>query len=435
VVGSGISGLATAWLLRTRYRVTLLERNDYPGGHTHTVAVDDPHGPLAVDTGFIVFNRRNYPHLSALFDHLGVASQPSDMSFSASVDDGRIEYAGSGLITLFAQARHLVSPRFYGMLADILRFNRQAKGLLAAGWNDPVSVGAFLERAGFGRAFRDHYLLPMAAAIWSCPCATMLDFPAHSLLRFFHNHGLLDLSGRPPWRTVTGGSGQYVHRLLQDLGTARCNTPVRAVVRRPGGVEVITDDGNPRRFDQVVLATHADEARALLGDADARERGLLGAFRYQPNRAVLHTDTRLMPRRRRVWSAWNYLARTGEGGQRVSVTYWMNCLQRLAVPTPYLVSLNPLTEPRRDRVLKEMAYTHPVFDAAAVTAQARLHEIQGRGGVWFAGSYFGYGFHEDGMRSAVQVARALGGSLPWEAAADAPPRTAPAGLAWEGLHP
>ncbi|MGA7802809.1 MAG: FAD-dependent oxidoreductase, partial [Gammaproteobacteria bacterium] len=414
VVGTGISGLATAWLLRQRYDVTLFERNDYVGGHTHTVAVDGPDGPVAVDTGFIVFNRRNYPHLSALFGHLGIASQPSDMSFAASVDDGRIEYAGSGLGTLFAQGRHLVSPRFYGMLRDILRFNRHATRLLAQGWDEPTSLGLFLKRLGLGDAFRDHYLLPMAAAIWSCPCSTMLDFPAHSLLRFFHNHGLLGLSDRPQWRTVSGGSWRYVGRLLQDLNAVRCSTPVRAVVRRTAGLDVITDDGASRPFDQVVVATHADEARTLLADPDPLEGRLLGAFRYQPNRAVLHTDARLMPRRRRVWSAWNYLARTDAPDRepRVSVTYWMNCLQRLTVPTPYLVSLNPLTEPDPDKVLREMAYTHPVLDGAAMAAQRRLGEIQGRGGLWFAGSYFGYGFHEDGMRSAVQVAHALGAELP-----------------------
>jgi predicted NAD/FAD-binding protein len=361
------------------------------------------------------------------------------MSFAASIDDGRIEYCGDSLNTLYAQRRHLISPRFQRMLWDLLRFNRLAKRLLKVAGAAPQAVssglhwpeedtlapprvetlGEFLARERFSSAFRDHYLLPMAAAIWSCPCQTMLEFPALSLMRFFYNHGLLEITNRPAWRTVTGGSRCYVEKILTALGeAARLQAKAVKIVRRPQGVTVVLEKGGQEQFDQVVIATHADEALTLLADPEPLERRLLSAFRYQQNRALLHTDPVLMPKRRRLWASWNYLARQGSDAAHfipgVSVTYWMNRLQDLADDTDYFVSLNPLQEPAPGRVIKEVSYAHPVFDEQAMAAQRYLSKIQGQGKVWFAGSYFGYGFHEDGLRSAMAVAAALGVAAPWQ---------------------
>ena len=415
VIGSGIAGLASAWLLGQRHDVTLIERNDYVGGHTHTLEVDDGGRTLAVDTGFIVYNAANYPLLSRLLDRLGVASRESDMSFAASIGPGEIEYSGDGLNTLFAQRRNLLSPSFLGMVADLLRFNRRCKALLRGGGFGGCSVSELLARERLGTHFRDHYLLPMAAAIWSCPTRAMLDFPAESLARFFDNHGLLNLIDRPLWRSVSGGSARYVERMLDHLGRERVRLDgARAVQRQADGVEVVLAGGERLRFDDVVLACHADQALALLAEPSEAEGRLLGRFRYQPNRTYLHTDTALMPRRRPVWSSWNYLsALDGDGRRAVSVTYWMNRLQGLATDRDYLVSLNPLRPPRDEAVLAEMTYEHPVFDQAAIDAQPALAELQGRDRVWFCGSYFGYGFHEDALASAVEVAGRLGADTGW----------------------
>ncbi|MFP4160512.1 MAG: NAD(P)/FAD-dependent oxidoreductase [Ectothiorhodospira sp.] len=417
VIGAGISGLATAWLLSRRYQVTLFEKNDYIGGHTHTVTVQGERGPVGVDTGFMVFNHRNYPNLKALFRHLGVASRPTDMSFAASVDDGRLEYAGSDLNTLFAQRRNLASPRFLRMLADILRFNRAGKRLLASGTTPEVTLGGYLIQAGYGSGFRDDYLLPMAAAIWSCPTRRMLDFPLTAFLRFFANHGLMDLTGRPQWHTVEGGSRTYVERMLEALPEGvHVGRRVVAVQRRDRGMRVITDDGREGFFDQVVFGCHADEVLGMLESPEEDETRVLEAFSYQPNETILHSDIRLMPRRRRVWSSWNYMAHRGPGQvpeHQVSVTYWMNRLQSLEDSRPYLVSLNPLEDPQEDTVIRRMTYHHPVFDRGAMEAQGALPAIQGRDRIWYCGAWTGYGFHEDGLRSALQVTARLGVSPPW----------------------
>ena len=415
IVGSGIAGLSAAWLLNQRHRVTLYEANGYFGGHTNTRIVDTPSGPVPVDTGFIVYNQRNYPLLTALFRHLGVRTQPTRMSFSVSANGGRYEYAGSGLSTLFAQHRNLFSPRHYRMLAAILRFNRDARRSLQDAAVGPTSIEEFIAAGGYGEAFRNRYLLPMAAAIWSCPVETMAAFPAESLLRFFANHGLLDLRNRPQWRTVCGGSHEYVKQLMKPLhGDSTCRDRVTSVQRGDDGVTVYGEASGARHFDAVVLACHADQALRLLDQPSARERSLLGAFRYQGNRALLHTDSALMPRRKSVWSAWNYLtSESRDGTEAVSVSYWMNCLQRLQQAPPLFVSLNPLREPRADSVIAEMDYDHPVFDHQALAAQQQLGSLQGDNGVWYCGSYFGYGFHEDALRSSVQVARQLGVELPW----------------------
>ncbi|MGD8309647.1 MAG: FAD-dependent oxidoreductase, partial [Chromatiales bacterium] len=309
VIGSGVAGLSAAWLLSRRHDVSLFERNDYFGGHTHTIEVAGEAGRVPVDTGFIVYNEPNYPHLTGLLRTLGVRTRDTEMSFGVSVGDGRLEYAGSDLGTLFAQRSNIVRPGFLRMLGDILRFNREVKALLARDQLGPGSLGNFLLSRGYGRRFRDHYLLPMAAAIWSCPAVQMLDFPLAGFARFFHNHGLLDLRDRPQWKTVVGGSHQYPRRMLEHLGgSTRLSLPATAVTRREGGVEVRLADGQRRTFQQVVLACHADEALRLLAGPTSEEARLLSRFGYQPNRAVLHSDSALMPRSRRVWSSWNYLA-------------------------------------------------------------------------------------------------------------------------------
>ena len=422
VVGGGIGGLATAWLLDRHYRVTLLERNACPGGHTNTLTVEDPLGAFPVDTGFMVFNHRNYPLLTALFRELGVVTYPTTMSFSASLDGGRTEYAGSDLNGLFGQRSNRFRPGFLRLLADILRFNAAAKAFLGRGERGELTLGEFLEQGGYSRRLADHYLLPMAAAIWSCPAEQMRLFPFLSFARFFDNHGLLDLSNRPEWHTVRGGSRVYVDRLLASMGgEVRLQSPVRRVRRLGQGVEVEVEGGERLRFDALVLGCHADQALALIESPSALEQELLGAFHYQPNQVYLHSDPSLMPRRRRVWSSWNYLRGPGEDAAGpVTLTYWMNNLQELPTERHIFVSLNPVQPPRRDSVIAEISYEHPVFDSGAIAAQRRVGEIQGRDRLWFAGAYLGYGFHEDGLRSAVEVAASLGVSAPW-----AGPRAAP----------
>lgn len=415
VIGGGVAGLASAWLLASRFEVTLLERNSYIGGHSHTVPVEGPHGPFWVDTGFMVYNRRNYPELTALFKHLGVSSYPTDMSFSASIDDGRLEYAGTRLGTLFAQRRNLLRTGFLRMLRDIVAFNRSARRYLAAASDNRLTVAQFVSARRYSREFVRHYLLPMAAAIWSSPTDRILQFPFATFARFLHNHGLLDLTGRPQWRTVSGGSRSYVAAMLRTYaGDYRVGCPVRRLWRRPDGVRVETTAGERIDFARVVMACHADQAVRLIDDPTTAETETLGRFCYQPNRVVLHTDPSLMPRMRRVWSSWNYLRRsTEDAGDAVSVTYWMNRLQQLPTTQDVFVTLNPRRGPMRQEVLGEFDYEHPLFDAEALAAQRRLGRIQGAQRLWFCGSYCGYGFHEDALCSAIRVAALLGVRTPW----------------------
>lgn len=425
VIGSGISGLSAAWLLSQRHQVTLYEALARPGGHTHTVdaEVGRPQ-PVAVDTGFIVFNEATYPNLCALFDHLGVASRATDMGFSVSLDGGALEYAGNGLNSLFAQRRNLLSPRFWGMLRDLVRFYRQAPA--DAPGCGLMSLDEYLDSRGYGRAFRDDHLYPMAAAIWSTPSAQVGRYPVAAFVRFCENHHLLSLGRRPPWRTVVGGSRRYVQRLLEVLeqapgGGVRLGCAAEQVRRRADGVVVVADGGRDQRpFDAVVLATHADQALRLLDTPTADERSLLGAFGYTRNRTLLHRDAALMPRRRGVWSAWNYLASRGQAAgaaDALCVTYWMNRLQDLGDSPPLFVTLNPLREPAPGTLLLEQVYEHPVFDARAMQAQQQLGRLQGRQRTWFCGAYFGSGFHEDGLQAGLAVAEALGGvRRPWTVA-------------------
>lgn len=420
MVGAGIAGLSAAWLLSRAHDVTLFEANDYLGGHTHTVEVTLDGVTAPVDTGFLVFNDRTYPHLIALFDHLGVASCASDMSFSVRIDAENIEWAGSNLAAVFAQRRNLLRPQFWGMLSDILRFNREATAIAQGSGGSALTLGEFLAAGIYGRAFRDWYLLPMAGAIWSCPTAMMLDYPARTFFAFCANHGLLQVSDRPQWRAVIGGARTYVDRLATEIGNIRVNTPVAAVLRRPGGAMLRLAGGDTQIFDVVVLACHSDQALRLLGDADAAEREVLGAIRYQDNSVILHTDERFLPRSRAAWSAWNYHAHDAAAqAQPVGVSYLINQLQPLPFRQPVIVTLNPGDEPRPASVIDRYTYAHPVFDQAGIAAQARLPQLQGQRNTWFCGAWAGYGFHEDGLKAGMAVAADLGVNAPWLASAAA----------------
>lgn len=419
VIGSGIAGLACAWLLSKRHDVTLFEKDDRPGGHANTVHLDGPGGPLAVDTGFIVYNEPSYPNLSALFAHLDVATKASDMSFAVSLRGGAMEYCGSGLGGLFAQRSNLLRPRFWSMLRDLLRFYRTAPERLDA--RSDATLGAFLEAEGFGPAFVEDHLLPMAAAVWSSPAQAMRDYPAAPFIRFCENHGLLQLTDRPVWRTVEGGSQRYVARLLDDFaGTLQLNAAVRRLWREAGRVVVEQRNGAQHAFDAVVLAVHSDQALSLLPDADREESHLLGAIPYHRNLAILHEDATLMPRRRAVWSSWNYLDDGSEADEVAAppaVTYWMNRLQGLPPERDLFVTLNPPRPPREETIHRSFLYDHPAFGQGSASAQEELWRIQGRGGVWYCGAWCGAGFHEDGLQAGLAVAEALGGvRRPWQVA-------------------
>ncbi len=421
IIGSGIAGLGAAWLLSRAHDVTVYEKNDYVGGHSNTVEVPVGGGEsIPVDTGFIVYNERTYPNLIGLLDTLGVARIKADMSFGVSVSRGgragSLEYGGADLKSLFAQKRNLLSPRFLRMIRDILRFYKAAPDLLVSGTCGELSLGALLARDGYSRPFIDDHLLPMAAAIWSCPVSRMADFPAESFIRFFDNHGLLQVEDRPQWWTVRGGCQRYVRRIRDDLERDVATGRSAVAVRRSGVGAIIRDSqGIDEVYDHVVFACHGDEVHDLLHDRSAAETAILSRFTYQRNRAILHGDIRQMPVRRKVWSSWNYLseAASDRAAGQVSITYWMNHLQSLDPTHPLFVTLNPIREVDPARIYRSFDYDHPVFDRAALVSQAQLPTIQGRGGVWYCGSYCGYGFHEDALGSAVAVARALGVAAPW----------------------
>jgi predicted NAD/FAD-binding protein len=420
VVGAGISGLASAWLLSRDYEVTLFEAGAYLGGHTNTVDVTLEGTSHPVDTGFLVYNDRTYPNLIALFALLGVESVPTEMSFAVSLENPDLEWAGSSLATVFGQKRNLLRPQFWAMLTDILRFNRESQSWLDANPDDRRSLRAYLTENRYSAAFADWYLLPMAAAIWSCPTGQMLDMPLATFIRFCRNHGLLQVFDRPQWRTVKGGGREYVRRIAAQLDDVRLACPVRRIERSPLGLRVHHAYG-AEDFDQIVLACHSDQALAIAGGAVSEwQRRVLAAVRYQPNRAVLHTDRALLPRDEKLWSAWNYFAGSGEAGhQPVGVSYLINRLQPLPFETPVVVTLNPAREPDPARVIAEFDYDHPIFDGAAIAAQQRLASVQGEHGIWLAGAWGSYGFHEDGLKSALRVANGLGVLAPWQGAATA----------------
>jgi predicted NAD/FAD-binding protein len=423
IVGSGISGLAAARELAAHARVTLFEAGDYFGGHTHTVDATVDGVTHGVDTGFLVFNERTYPNLIRLFGELQVETALSDMSFSVQVPgaggSAPLEWSGSDLNGVFAQRGNLLRPRFWRMLRDLLRFNRLCTGLAERNADSELvqPIGDFLAQHGFSREFRDWYFLPMIGCIWSCPTDQMLRFPIATMIRFCHNHGLLQVADRPRWFTVRGGARHYVEKIVAGLADARLATPVRSIRRLPpagmpgggsAGVWVATDAGS-ERFDEVVLACHSNQSLALLADPTDEERSVLGAIGYHRNRALLHTDTAVLPRRRRAWAAWNYERATDGPREQAAVClhYLLNRLQPLPFATPLMVSLNPVAQPRAETVLGEFDYAHPVFDLAAIAAQRRVPALQGRAGTWFCGAWTRYGFHEDGLSSGLAVASAL----------------------------
>lgn len=437
IIGSGISGLSAAHALRGRADVTLFEAGRYFGGHTHTVDItlSTPTGLVThgVDTGFLVFNERTYPHLIQLFEELGVATVKSDMSFSVqapgALNGRKLEWSGSSLDTVFAQRGNLLSPRFIRMLRDLLRFNALCTRI--AGANQEAALmqplADFLALHRFSTEFRDWYFLPMLGCIWSCPTDQMLQFPVATMIRFCHNHGLMQVSNRPQWWTVQGGARNYVEKITATIADKRLNTPVRRIERDPclaeNGVRVITD-GRTETFDKVILATHSDQSLALLQAPSRDERRALGAIRYQPNRAVLHTDTSVLPTRRKAWAAWNYerAASDATESSRVCLHYLINRLQPLPFERPVVVSLNPVREISQAQILGEFEYDHPVFDLAAIHAQEHVPALQGQHHTYFAGAWMGYGFHEDGLKAGLGAAR----QLLQDADKPAPLRAAPA---------
>ena len=415
-MGSGVSGLGAAWLLRGRHDVTLFEKEPRIGGHSNTVEVEEDGCLLPVDTGFMVFNKVTYPHLVRLFDELCVPVKPTEMSFSVRHDLLDVEYNGMGLNRIFAQRRNLLRPRFLALLTQILRFFRLANAALDNEGLESMSLEDFTRGHGFDGDFLRLYLVPMSASIWSITPGRALDFPAATLLRFFHNHGFLGLSTHHPWFTVDGGAREYVKRILAELPGARISAPVVAVAASEDGVTVRTADGSGGRFDRVILAAHADESLAMLERPTPLQEKLLGAFRYQSNEAVLHTDATVMPRRRLAWAAWNYRMDASAEGERPSTHYYMNRLQGVSEKRDYFVSLNYTDRIDPGRVLWRKDYTHPIFDRRALSAQHHLPainaEVPGQR-VYFCGSYFRHGFHEDGLASAVQCAQAVCGGDPW----------------------
>ncbi len=419
VIGSGIAGLSAAWLLSRHHRVTLYEADSHLGGHANTIDVDMPDGRIAVDTGFVVYNERNYPNLTALFRHLGIATEATEMSFALSLDAGAYEYAGSGAKGFFGQWRNLARPDHWRLVIDISRFFKTARGRVDC-YPAAVTLGTFLRRERYSDVFVHDHIVPMGAAIWSTTMDGMLAFPARNFIDFYANHGMLQFKERPDWRTVTGGSRHYVERLVADGGfEVQRNNPVQRVVRQQTYIHISDGRGVVRPFDHVVIATHADQATKLLDEPDPLEAKLLGEFHYQTNRAVLHRDRRWMPRRKRLWSSWNYLKRRTGVEDSLCVTYWMNRLQNLKTQTNLFLTLNPAGEIHPKAIEAVFDYDHPVFSASAMEAQKSLWAIQGTRRTWFCGSYFGYGFHEDGAQSGLAVAEQLGQlRRPWQVAGE-----------------
>jgi uncharacterized protein len=407
IVGTGVSGLVCAHILSRNHDVTVFEADDRPGGHANTVSIDIAGETHDVDTGFLVYNERNYPGLVRLFENLGVQTKPSDMSFSVTDDVSGIEWRGSSFDSVFAQRRNLVRPAFLRMLSDVVRFNRIARGLLTGEPDLSVSLADLLEKGRWSKQFVDWYLVPMGSSIWSADPTTFLEMPAVTFARFFDNHGLLTYGDQPSWRTVTGGSRSYVEAVLRPLGDrVRLSSPVGKVTRQGEAVEIYSDAG-PEKFDHVILATHSDQALRLLSDPTVPEVQVLSAIRYQPNRATLHTDSSLLPANRRAWASWNYHHLADEPGV-ATLTYRLRSLQGVTATEEVLVTLNRDDAISDDRVLARFDYAHPIFDRPAIAAQRRHEELNG-GRTWFCGAYWGYGFHEDGVQSALTVCRRLSG--------------------------
>ncbi len=414
VVGSGAAGLSAAWLLSKRHRVTLLEKDDRLGGHAHTATVPGDEG-RKIDTGFIVYNEPSYPNLTEWFKTMNVATEDSDMSFAVSRDSGRFEYAGGPALGLLAQRTMPFKPRFWRMLKDLLRFYREAPNNIPE--NSELSLGDYLQQQGYSRDFIQDHLLPFGAAIWSTSKTRMLDYPAASFIRFCENHGLLKITDRPQWRTVTGGSEQYVNAVKQSLGedSVVVNFAVNSIERHDDHVIVRDRAGQEISADHVVIAAHADQALECLETPTNDEIKLLSTFEYESNLAILHTDTSVMPKRRRAWCSWNYVEDTGDDHSQVSLSYWMNKLQNIDSDTQYMVTLNPSVPPPAETILRTQVYQHPIFTAETWDAQQALWSLQGKNRTWFCGSYFGSGFHEDAVQAGFAVAEQLGGlQRPWQ---------------------
>ncbi len=414
VVGSGIAGLSAAWLLHKEHEVTLLEKDNRFGGHAHTVDVkeDAVSDPVSIDSGFIVYNSYNYPNLIGLFEALDIKTQETDMSFGLSLSDGGFEYAGS-LRGLFAQPLNFAKPKYWRLLIDLFRFYKSATKEVERGPKDET-LGQLMIRIRMSKTFINEHMLPMAAAIWSCPSQTVMQFPARSFVKFMNNHKLLDFSGRPVWRTVSGGSRNYVSKIIQDLKTsARCNISIEKIQRTKKGVMIYIEDETPQIFDKVILATHADDSLKLLSDASDYEQNTLSQFCFQENKVILHSQSTYMPKRKSAWSAWNYLSNASNHTE-LCVTYWMNKLQSLPEKLPFFVTLNPFNDTPIEKPLREFTYFHPVFDQKAIDAQNQLNTIQGPSNTYFCGAWTRYGFHEDGILSAVAIAKAFDVTIPWD---------------------
>ena len=415
IVGTGISGMASAWLLAKSHNVTVFEQNAYIGGHSNTVTANIGNDLVPVDTGFIVYNEQTYPNLTALFSNLNVPTMASEMSFSASLQNGNFEYSGTNLNGLIGQRRNIFRPRFWRMLRDIQRFYREAPAFLRNNSDNAYTLGAFLKNYNYSKSFINDHLIPMGAAIWSTTVTEMKNYPVNAFIRFFLSHGLLNITNRPLWRTVKGGSKEYVKRLTDSYKESIRFEKVSAIRRKVDGVEIQSYTNDVEIFDHVVIATHADEAFLLLEDPSPREKDLLSSWKYTRNQAVLHNDYNLMPKRKRVWSSWNFIANgKPDRDEKVCLTYWMNRLQNIPESKPLFVTLNPGEVIMDEAIISEHEYTHPYFDTNALESQKNLWDIQGINRTWFCGSYFGYGFHEDGLQSGLAVAEQLGGlSRPW----------------------
>lgn len=412
IIGSGISGLVVAHLLHADHDITIFEADDRIGGHAHTVNVSTGDRRVGIDTGFMVFNEKAYPNFTELLSRLGVSSQQSDMSFSVHCAQSGLEYASTSVDALFAQRGNLLRPSFYRMLADIRRFYREAPEVLNGNSRfDGMTLGDYLHERRYSRAFIDQHIVPMGAAIWSSDASQLESFPVRPFVQFFDNHNFLQISDRPTWRTISGGSQTYVDAISRPFrDRVRLNAPVRSVCRRDDYVEITSDGRTNERFDRVVIAAHSDQALRMLADPTESERAILGAMRYQRNDTVLHTDARMLPKREKAWASWNYY-RPQEPADHVSVTYCMNKLQNFSAPSPYCVSLNRCDAIDDSRVVRRLVYEHPVYDQASFDAQARHLEISGRHRTYYCGAYWGYGFHEDGVRSGLAVCRQFGRGL------------------------
>lgn len=411
IIGTGISGLGAAYLLTPHHDITVYEKNAYIGGHSRTIEVSTGSSSTPIDTGFIVFNNWNYPNLLGLFKHLKVPYQKSNMSFGVSIKDGWLEYASGGL---FAQAQNIIRPQYWGMLSDILRFNKQALNYIDKDAN--ITLEQCLNELKMGDWFKRYYLLAMGAAIWSCSVDTIMKFPAKTYLRFFKNHGLLSVNNRPQWYTVTGGSREYIKRLTQSFSDKiKLNTPVKSVKNQNNKVLVEDATGHVEEFDQVIFACHSDQALRMIDNPSGDLKDIIESFGYQENKIIVHSDLSFMPKRKKCWASWVYLSEEQEDKKDVvSLSYWMNNLQNLPKEYPIIVTLNPGRRPKEDLIMDEYTFSHPIFDLPAIKAQEKIDTIQGQNNFWFCGAYQRYGFHEDGLLSAVKVAKKIGVDIPWE---------------------